>query len=459
MTEQPAWLNTALAYVPQWLGYQMRSTEQPGCAVAITYQGKVVFDMAWGCADLATGERLTPQHRFRVASHSKSFTAAAILKLREQGRVKLDDTVGTYVTGLHPDVAAATIAQLLSNSAGLFRDGLDSAYWSGRAPFPDAEQLGKDFTLPPVIDTNSRLKYSNHGFALAGLVIEAITGEPYARWIEREILCPAGLADTFPDVSPSALTGLVSGHSDKVLLGRRLVYPGTQSTRALAPATGFISTASDLARFFGQLAPGAANSVLSPASRREMSRPQWRAAHFPVECHYGLGTVSATTDGWAWFGHSGGFQGYITQTAVVPDEEIAISVLTNAADGPADAWLQGVIKILKRFKSEGPPGAAVADWAGRWWSIWSATDLVAMGDKILLAVPGSTDPFLNATELAVNGPDEAHVIEGNSFGIFGERVRRIRDAAGIVTEIYLGSGKVVPEAALAQELLAKYDGG
>ena len=75
-------------------------------------------ERAFGTANLGTGEALTPRHRFRVASHSKSFTAAGIMKLREQRKLKLDDAAGDYVEGLHRDVARATIAQLLSHTAG-----------------------------------------------------------------------------------------------------------------------------------------------------------------------------------------------------------------------------------------------------------------------------------------------------------------------------------------------------
>ncbi len=91
----------------------MRVSEQPGCSLAIAHRGQVVLDRAFGSADLAAGIGLTPLHRFRVASHSKSFTAAGILRLREQGRLNLDDRIGRYVTGLHPDVADASLSQLL----------------------------------------------------------------------------------------------------------------------------------------------------------------------------------------------------------------------------------------------------------------------------------------------------------------------------------------------------------
>jgi D-alanyl-D-alanine carboxypeptidase len=168
MTEHPAWLAPALAYIPQWLDYQMRSTEQPGCALAVACKGEVVLDVAFGWADQIAGEALTPRHRFRVASHSKSFTATAIMRLRERGRLKLDDTAGQYVSGLHPDIAKATLAQLLSHTAGVIRDGPEPAYWVDRKPFLDEASLRAELALAPAIEAGMRLKYSNHGFGLLG---------------------------------------------------------------------------------------------------------------------------------------------------------------------------------------------------------------------------------------------------------------------------------------------------
>src|SRR3546814_13907765 len=80
------WLKSALDYVPRWLEHQMRASEQPGCVIAIARRGRVVPERAFGVADLATGEPLTPRHRFRVASHSKTFTATGILRLRSEER-------------------------------------------------------------------------------------------------------------------------------------------------------------------------------------------------------------------------------------------------------------------------------------------------------------------------------------------------------------------------------------
>ena len=76
------WLSAALDYIPSWIELQLRASGQPGCVVAIALKDRVLLDEAFGVADLSTGEKLTPRHRFRVASHSKSFTAAGVMKLR-----------------------------------------------------------------------------------------------------------------------------------------------------------------------------------------------------------------------------------------------------------------------------------------------------------------------------------------------------------------------------------------
>jgi CubicO group peptidase (beta-lactamase class C family) len=450
------WLKCALDYIPDWLAFQMRASERPGCVIAMAHRGRVVLERAFGVADLASEERLTPRHRFRVASHSKSFTAAGILKLREQGKLKLDDPAGQFVDGLHAAVARVTIAQLLSHSAGLIRDGSDAGQFTGRRPFFSADELMADLKSAPVIEPNTRFKYSNHGYGLLGLVIEAITGEPYAVWIRREIVEAAGLEETEPDVPLADGILFARGHTGRLVLGRRLIIPGDFTTNAVAPAGGFVSTAADLARYFAQLSPRARKSVLSVASRHEMVRGQWREPHTDVERYYGLGTISGATNGWDWFGHSGGLQGYISQTRVYPGQDLAVSVLTNAIDGWAGPWLDGVTHILQSFARHGAPSRQVKDWTGRWWSLWGVVDLVPMGDKVLVAVPGAWEPFANASELAVTGRSEGHITLAGGYGSHGEPVRCVRNKSGKIAELWLSATKLVPESELAAEMTARY---
>jgi CubicO group peptidase (beta-lactamase class C family) len=452
------WLGAALDYIPSWLEFQMRQSEQPGCVIAIAQRGRIVLERAFGHADLVAGTALTPRHRFRVASHSKSFTASGIMKLREEGRLRLDDPVGQYLDDLHKAVARVTIAQLLSHSAGLMRDGNDSGHWTDRRRFPAVELIRQDLSAGTAIEANTRFKYSNYGYGLAGLVIEAITGESYTAWIKREIVDEAGLAETEPDVPLGRGVKLARGHSGKLPLGRRVIFSGEAATNALAAATGFVSTAADLARFFAQLAPSAKTSVVSAASRREMIRAQWREPHSSLERYYGLGIISGRLGDWEWFGHSGGFQGYITRTAVLPGRDLAISVLTNAADGFAHPWLEGVVHILRCFAKNGAPSRKVSGWTGRWWTVWGAVDLLPAGDKVLVAAPALLNPVMDASELAVTGRDSGRIALAGGFASHGEPARLVRNKSGKIVELWLAGGRLVGEAKLAREMEARYGG-
>jgi D-alanyl-D-alanine carboxypeptidase len=447
-----SWLGAAVDYLPRWLEHQMRITEQPGCAIAVAHKGKLVFEAAFGHADLTRGITLTPRHRFRVASHSKTFTAAALMKLRERRKLQLDDPVGKHVSGLRTDVAALTLAQLASHSAGLVRDGVDARQWSLQRPFLDEKALREGLAQPPTLDANTRFKYSNHGYGLLGLAIEQITGEPYVDWVAREIVAAAGLEETVPDVH-AKLGKLAAGHSAKHPLGKRVAIDVAMSTRALASATGFVSTAADLARFHASLAPDARASVLSAASRREMSRRQWRSEHDSTARWYGLGLVAGTTGAWDHVGHSGGFPGVITRTACVPAHQLAVSVLTNAADGLSHQWLDGALHVMQAFEKHGAPSRRTARWQGRFWNLWGAFDLLPMaGARVLLANAGLANPVQDASEIEVTATDRGHVALGGGFANHGEPVRIERDARGRIRRVWHGGMPLVREAEAAKAL-------
>jgi CubicO group peptidase (beta-lactamase class C family) len=450
------WLDGALDYIPRWLAHQMRQIEQPGAVLAIAHKGKPVFEKAFGIADVDRGAALTPAHRFRVASHSKTFTAAGIMKLREQGRITLDEPVGRHVKGLHPAVARTTLTQLLSHGSGIIRDGTDSGQWLDRRPFLNEAELRSALAEAPVIDASTRFKYSNHGFGLAGLVIEALTGEPYDVWIGREIVDAAGLAQTEPDMPLAKPAPVASGHSGKLPVGRRLVIPGTNPTRALAAATGFVSTARDLCRFFAHLDSAARGGVLAPSSRREMVRTQWRDAHSSVEQRYGLGTMGGRIGGWDWFGHGGAFQGFISRTVMLPEPGLTLSLVTNAVDGPAGLWVEGIAQILRRFARDGAPARRLHDWTGRWWTLWGAVDLVPVGDKVLVADPSLANPFMDASEITLTGRDRGKVTLASAYASHGEEVRLVRGSNGKISAVWLAGGVGLPEGRLVAEMERRY---
>jgi len=458
------WLSHALDYIPRWLEYQQRQSGVPGIAIAVARNGKILLDVAIGQADTKRGQALTAQHRFRVASHSKSFTAAGIMLLRERGKLALDDAVGRYVPGLHKQVAQASLQQLLSHGAGIVRDGWNSEQWQHRRPFLNGDELRTDLARAPILPADQRFKYSNHGYGLLGLVIEAVAGESYGAWIAREVVAACGLEQTLPDMPAKkgrAHFPLAAGHSGRWPLGKRVVLPGDVCTYAMAPATGFVSTASDLARFFAQLAPDAKRSLLSPASRRAMVRRLWANPNSGFENYYGLGINSGAVRGqsgeWQWFGHGGAFPGYISQSAVLPAQGLSISVLTNAGDGPAGMWLDGAVQVMQAYAQHGVPTRQVKDWAARWCSLFGVGDWLPMGKRVLIATPAFGNPMLEATQVEIIARDRGRVALAGGFGNHGEAVERIRDARGRVTALRNGGMMLYPEARITREMRRKFD--
>ena len=455
-----AWLQAALDYIPAWLGFQLERHQQVGCAVAIAQGQDLVAEFALGSADLRSGEKLTPRHRFRIASHSKTFTASGVMLLREQGKLGLDDPIGRHVGGLHKDLAKARVGELLSHGAGVIRDGEDSGQFLDRRPFFSRAELRADLAKKQPLAPGLQLKYSNHGYGLLGLMIEEISGTDYASWIGRHVIEPAGLRETVPDMPylPQAAP-LAKGHSAEFPFGQRLVIPGDNICDAIAPAGGFVSTASDVARFFAQLAPESKKSILSAASRREMMHRRWRDNHSSQESYYGYGTMSAGTGPKEWFGHTGGLQGFVSRTARFPESGFTITVLCNALDGWSWAWVDGILGILSAFRQHGAPGRAQAAWNGRWWSLWGASDLVAMGKVVCQVAPAMAMPFDGApTEIRVLGKAHGVIARTSGYNSPGQPVRLVRDRKGHPVELWVGGTKLLGREAMVAEVMQRYRG-
>ncbi|MFZ4286431.1 serine hydrolase domain-containing protein [Variovorax sp. HJSM1_2] len=452
------WLQAALDYIPEWLNFQLERYKQPGCSIAIAHGTELVAEQAFGVADLRTGETLTPRHRFRIASHSKTFTAAGVMLLREQHKLGLDDPIGRYVSGLHKDLAKARISELLSHGAGVIRDGHDAGQFVDRRPFFTREELLADLAQKQPLAPGVQLKYSNHGYALLGLMLEQVTGSDYASWMSKHIIAAAGLRETVPDMPflPKSAPMAV-GHSTEFPFGQRLIVPGDNPCNAIAPAGGFVSTASDVARFFAQLAPSSKQSILSAASRREMVQRRWRDPVSLLEAHYGLGTMISAPGPKEWHGHTGGLQGFVSRTAHFPHTGFTISVLVHAQDGFPFDWVEGIASILAAFQQHGAPSKKLADWRGRWWNLWGASDLVPMGNIVCAIAPQMTVPFHAAiTEITVTGKDQGVLQKTSAYNSPGQSVHLERDKKGRVTAFWWGGGKLLPKEAFVAEATQRY---
>ncbi|MQA33892.1 serine hydrolase domain-containing protein [Modestobacter roseus] len=435
-------VTAAAPYLQSWLEHQRRRGRVPGVQAAVRVGGRLVLDVALGVADETTGAPLTPRHLFRVASHSKTFTATAVLQLVEAGRLRLDDPVGSWVPGLPAAVAAVTVRELLGHQSGLLRDGADNDFWQLLHAFPDAQRLSELVVGPDavVFGRNEHFKYSNVGYSLLGQVVEAVTGTGYAEHVQRAVVDPLGLTDTGPEWEPARAAEYAAGHT-ALLEGEltRLRIPHVD-TRAMAAATGFWSTARDLSAFFAAHATGD-DRLLPEAAKRLMRRPESEIrAHGQEARWYGLGMDLKTVGERRLVGHSGGYPGHITRTWLDPEAQLVVSVLTNCLEGPADVLARGLVGLvdLALAAPEDAAGADLARFSGRFANLWGVTDVALLGGRLVLLHPGSTAPADEHLELAVVDGDTLRQESVAGFGSAGEPITYEWGDDGAATAVRIG---------------------
>ena len=449
-------LQRALAFVASWLRIRYEGIDVPGFQVVVAHEGRILLNEAYGFADLERQTPLRTDHLFRIASHSKTFTATAIMQLQEEGRLRIEDPAVGYLPWLagHRDHrwTEVTIRHLLSHGASVIRDGLDANFWQLLRPFPDADRFREEILgVDLVADVNVRLKYSNYGYTLLGRIVEAVAGVSYNDFVQERIIRPLGLSDTYPEYRPGhdglEAERVVTGYSRK--MGGRRIPIAPIDTRAMSPATGFCSTASDLARYFTAHMVGS-GQLLSNASKREMQKVQWHAVQPGAEQDagdYGLGLMLNRVGKRATFGHGGGFPGHITNSKADPAGQLVVVVATTSLDGPAGQIVNSIYKICDYFAENAPDAAApdFSDVEGVYEQLWSASALVAAGGGLHLVAPDQWEPFQSVEKLEYVAPDMFRIIEADSYGSLGELVRVVR-SEGEVESITFAGGTAWPRA-------------
>lgn len=284
MSLERALIADAVAYAGDWIEYLQRSLRIPGVAVAVRHEDEVLLSRAYGFADIERGEEMRTDHIFRIASHSKTFTATAVMLLAERDLLSLDDRLHRWLDWLNDEPGTAgrlRIRHLLSHSGGVIRDGLDAGWWDLRLPFHDAVSLqAAVLDDPPVYSASERFKYSNIGYSLLGGVVEAASGKPYNDFVRAEIVDRLGLASTGPEPDEAVAGRLATGYSSRRYGQSRVPLPHLD-TRAMSAATGFYSTAEDLCRY------GAAHflgneELLTDETKRDMQHEAWKVEGPPV---------------------------------------------------------------------------------------------------------------------------------------------------------------------------------
>ena len=449
MTVSRHLMDDVAAWADGWLRHRQRTLQLPGVQFAIAHDGEVIASGAHGVADLETGEPLRTDHLFHIASHSKTFTATALLRLAEDpdSGLRLDDRLDAHLraarTGALADLGGRTVADLLAHGSGISRDGADGDYWLGTQPFPDAAALEAlcERTAPPY-EANERFHYSNLAYALLGLVIEAVTGRGYGEHVEAAIVTPLGLEHTVPEYLAADAPRYATGHSS-TQDGRARHGIDHLATSALAPATGFGSTASDLARYFGAHCLGD-ERLLSDAAKRRMQRPVWTQHEGE---HYGLGLQVLDLGRRRLVGHSGGYPGHITRTWCDPVDGIVVAICCNSIDGPATEWCNGIFRLLdhvaRRDEGLGTHAAGVdpRSYCGRYSNLWTAYDIAAFGDRLVVIPLVSNNPLDGLGELVVETGWQARLARArDGYQSEGEPFTVERDRRGVVTKVRGFSG-------------------
>ncbi|WP_417234421.1 serine hydrolase domain-containing protein [Arthrobacter sp.] len=454
---------SVLAYAPQLLEHLRGSGRQPGFQMAVAVDGALVGACSGGYADVASGTRMDGDHQFRIASHSKMFTATAVLQLAEAGRLTLEDALADHLPELAgTDAAEVTVGELLSHSSGLTRDGTDSDFWVLGRPFPDRSTLVETAAHGRVIARHEHFKYTNVGYGLLGLVIEAASGLDYRSYTRRQLIGPLRLRHTGPDLDDGSVR-LATGYGSLTVAGepytleRRTVIEHVD-TGALSSATGFYATAADVVRFLSALLPegpgrSGTGALLGEHSKRRMQR-KVEPSGTPGR-HYGLGLILQDVHGHATFGHSGGYPGHLTRSWALPETGVALSVLTNAIDGPATSWGEQLIALATLAAREAPASYSglapreLARYTGRFAGLWGVQDIVELGGKLFcLDVGSAPDP---ATTEALEVLDGSRLLskDPNGFAGYGEELVFEFDDAGAAAFRGPGGMRMVRQADFA----------
>jgi CubicO group peptidase (beta-lactamase class C family) len=299
-----------------------REKRMPSIAAAVLRDGELVWETALGAADVGAEVEATPDTQYRVGSITKTFTAAAIMQLRDAGKLDLEDTLDRHVEGA---AHAPTIRRLLSHASGLQRETQDDSWLTLRFAEPD-ELLETLAQAELVLPSGARFHYSNLAFALLGILVERVSGMPYQDYVRERLFEPAGLTRVSFEPEPPAAKGyLAQPYADGVwdTIG--------VETGAWASAGQIWGTAADICRW-GAFLADPDESVLAKKSAEEMRTVQVIAEHDRWLAGYGLGLELRRDGERILAGHGGSMPGFIARLYFSPQEKVVVAALTNESE-------------------------------------------------------------------------------------------------------------------------------
>ncbi|WP_455169166.1 serine hydrolase domain-containing protein [Aegicerativicinus sediminis] len=394
----------AFKLIDIWLEGQKDYLDYPGVSLAIIKDQELLHTSAFGKSNLEDNVAMEPGTLCSICSISKLFTSVAIMKLYDEGKLRLDDEINDILPWFNlkqafPDSGPITIRSILTHSSGLPRES-DYPYWNGPDfKFPSSSELekkmGEQETLYPA---STNFQYSNLGISLLGKVVEQISGMSYEEFVQKNILIPLSLQYTRPTM-PKQLYGkeLAVGYGalDRNHKREKLNF---FTSEAITPAAGFSSNVLDLVKFASwqfRLLENNNVEVLKPSTLRYMQTVQWVNPDFGTT--WGLGfTVFEGNGKSKWVGHNGSCPGYQSSLIINPKTKMGYSVMINANGTNPISVAFDVHSILQKAeKTEGfesEYGNQLEDYVGFYNSQpWSNESYLSTWNGKLVMIDLPTD--------------------------------------------------------------------
>lgn len=404
----------------------------PSVSAAAIGNGELVWQEALGLANVDAEQEATADTQYRVGSITKTFTAAAIMQMRDAGELELDDRLEQHIQEAHH--GGPTLRRLLAHVSGLQRE-MPGYVWE-TLEFPDRDGLISGLAdAEQVLPAGARWHYSNLAFALLGEVVARRSGLEYEQYIHERLLRPLGLErTTFEQLQPSATGYLVEPYSDRVGQQQDL------SKGAFAAAGSLWSTTADLVRWAVFLVDGA-DGVLKRETVQEMRRFQAMADLEAWKLGWGLGLMLMREGDRIFVGHGGAMPGFLTGLAISPKERSGAVVLVNSGAGVKIEELlrKLAVKTADAYPPEPEPWRPAADvpaalepLLGRWWTEGEEV-VISHRDGKLEARPATAPPNLPPSVFEPAGDDRFRGVSGPEEG---ELLEVVRAADGSVEKLY-----------------------
>lgn len=295
-------------------------------SVLIAQHGKILFSKGYGMANVKLGIPNTPETEFRIASNTKQFTAMAILELQERHKLSVDDPVCKYVPNCPSDWAPITIQNLLTHTSGIPNFTSFPDYLRIRAqPTTPAKLIASFENKPLDFKPGSRFKYSNSGYVVLGYVVEKVSGETYAEFLQKNIFTPLGLAHSGYDVNHPAGSDHAQGY---VYSGSGFLDSPYLDMSVPFSAGALYSTTLDLHRWDQSLTT---DKLIPESSLDAMFHPYVAVPGkvAPPGTHYGYGWFISNVFGHREIWHEGGISGFTSFNGWFPDDGACVIVLDN----------------------------------------------------------------------------------------------------------------------------------